>query len=246
MRGMWLAGGAALLGGGAYVGGAFDRGEYYDMAPQTAETRLAGLRFGEEIGPATDLVLRSRGPAMLRWDVMIDHERIADVRAHLEHEDTGTRVRIDFAFAKGDALMGLEEDPFLNEVAEIAMEEKIDSALDRRAFNAAMVEARIGAAVAANPSGHRQHAADGSTERLRQNVGDGRAELPGDLSRQHRQRQHRQRHHRQALHRRQTAPPAQLQGNPCRRRLGEQLGRRAPPHSIPRAAQPQRLRAGRT
>ena len=100
MRGMWLAGGAALLGGGggAYVGGAFDRGEYYDMAPQTAETRLAGLRLGEEIGPATDLVLRSGGPAMLRWDVMIDHERIADVRAHLEHEDTGARVRIDFAF----------------------------------------------------------------------------------------------------------------------------------------------------
>lgn len=157
MRGMWLAGGAALLGGGggAYVGGAFDRGEYYDMAPQTAETRLAGLRLGEEIGPATGLVLRSRGPAMLRWDVMIDHERIADVRAHLEHEDTGTRVRIDFvfafAFAKGDALMGLEEDPFLNEVAEIAMEEKIDSALGRRAFNAALVEAKIGAAAAANP-----------------------------------------------------------------------------------------------
>lgn len=151
MRRMWLAGGAALLGGGAYASGAFDRGEYYNMAPLTVETRLAGLQFGDEIGPATDLVLRSRGPAMLRWDVMINDERIADVRAHLEHEDAGTRVRIDFAFAKGDALMGLEEDPFLNEVAEIAMEEKIDSALDRRAFNAAMVEARIGAAVAANP-----------------------------------------------------------------------------------------------
>ena len=73
------------------------------------------------------------------------------MRAYLAPEDTGTRVRVDFAFAKGDALMGLEEDPFLNEVAEIAMEEKIDSALDRRAFNTAMVEARIGAAVAANP-----------------------------------------------------------------------------------------------
>ncbi len=151
MRGMWLAGGATLLGGGAYMGGAFDRGQYYNMAPQSVETRLAGLQFGDEIGPATDLVLRSRGPAMLRWDVVIDHDRIADVRAYLAPEDTGTRVRIDFAFTKGDALMGLEEDPFLNDVAEIAMEEKIDSTLDRRAFNTAMVEARIGAAVAANP-----------------------------------------------------------------------------------------------
>lgn len=154
MRGMWLAGGATLLGGGAYVSGAFDRGEFYPMETSAVEARLAGLNFGDEAtGAQARLVLRSRGPAVVRWDLMMDGERVADVRAHLSPEATGTRVRVAFDFTKGDALMGLEEDPFLNEIAEIAMTEKIDSTLDGRAFNEGLMQAKMAAAIAANPQG---------------------------------------------------------------------------------------------
>lgn len=155
MRAAWLAGGATLLGGGAYVGGAFDRGEFYPMAPAAVEARLASVQFGDELGrneaERVKLVLRSSGPAVVRWDLMADGDRIADVRAHLAPDETGTRVRVDFAFTKGDALMGLEKDPFLNEIAEIAMAEKVDSTLDGRPFNATMVKAKMAAAAAANP-----------------------------------------------------------------------------------------------
>lgn len=156
MRGALLGGSALVLGGGAYVGGAFERGEYYNIAPAAVEARLAGVQFGEELGPAEAdkirLVLRSRGPSLLRWDLMVEGERIASVRANLAPEGTGTRVLTDFAFTKGDALMGLESDPLLNEVAEIAMTEKIDSALDGRAFNRERVGAKMALAIAADPA----------------------------------------------------------------------------------------------
>ena len=156
MRGALLGGSALVLGGGAYVGGAFEQGEYYAMAPAAVEARLAGVQFGAELGPAeadkVKLVLRSRGPSLLRWDLMVDGERIASVRANIAPDGTGTRVLTDFAFAKGDALMGLESDPLLNEVAEIAMAEKIDSTLDGRAFDRDRVGAKMALAVASDPA----------------------------------------------------------------------------------------------
>lgn len=156
MRMMMLAGGASLLGGGAYLAGAFDGGEYYPMAPSAVEARLAGLDFGAEIGmasgdPSIALVLRSRGPKLLRWDLMAGPERLGDVRAHLAPESTGTRVSVDFQFTKGDAMMGLEEDPLLNDIARIAMEEKVDSVLDGRAFDATRLQAKLAAKIAADP-----------------------------------------------------------------------------------------------
>lgn len=153
MRGMLLVGGASLLGGGAYVSGAFDSGEYYPMAPAAVEARLAGLNFGSEATGDMRLVLRSRGPAVVRWDLMAEGERIADVRAKLSPEAPGTRVEVVFTFTKGEALMGLEEDPFFNEIAKVAMEEKVDSTLDGRAFDEKRLQARIAAAIAANPQG---------------------------------------------------------------------------------------------
>ena len=109
MRGALLGGSALVLGGGAYVGGAFEQGEYYAMAPAAVEARLAGVQFGAELGPAeadkVKLVLRSRGPSLLRWDLMVEGERIASVRAKIAPDGAGTRVLTDFAFAKGDALM---------------------------------------------------------------------------------------------------------------------------------------------
>ena len=152
MRGALLGGSALVLGGGAYVGGAFEQGEYYAMAPAAVEARLAGVQFGAELGPAeadkVKLVLRSRGPSLLRWDLMVEGERIASVRANIAPDGAGTRVLTDFAFAKGDALVGLESDPLLNEVAEIAMAEKIDSTLDGRAFDRDRVGAKMALAVA--------------------------------------------------------------------------------------------------
>ena len=129
MRMMWLAGGASLLGGGAYLGGAFDQGEYYAMAPRDVETQLAGLQFGPELGDLEGqteirLVLRSRGPSLLRWDVMSGRKRMAEVRANLAAENPGTRVHVEFRFTDGEALLGLEEDPFINEMAQIATLER--------------------------------------------------------------------------------------------------------------------------
>lgn len=157
MRGALLGGSALILGTGAYVGGAFDQGEYYAMAPAAVESRLASVQFGDdELGEGEankiDLVLRSRGQTLLRWDVMVEGERMASVRANLTPDGTGTRVRTDFAFAKGDALLGLESDPLLKEIAEIAMAEKIDSTLDGRAFDRDRVAAKTALVVASDPA----------------------------------------------------------------------------------------------
>lgn len=156
---MWMmAGAATVAGGGAWLGGAFDRGEYYPMAPTAVEARLAGLQLGTEAGDFNGesnirLVLRSRGPALLRWDIMAGRDQIAAVRANLAPENAGTRVYVEFQFTDGDAMVGLDEDPLVNEMAQIAMSEKIDSTLEGRAFDAEMVQARMAAAVASNPQG---------------------------------------------------------------------------------------------
>ncbi|TAD72008.1 MAG: hypothetical protein EAY70_13680 [Sphingomonadales bacterium] len=151
MRVLMLAGTASVLGGGAWLGGAFDQGQYYAMAPADVEMRLAGLQFGPEAGTDLRLLLRSHGPGLLRWDLMSGHERMAEVRANLSPENPGTRVAVEFRFTGGEVLMGLEEEPFVNEIAQIAMEEKIDSTLEGRAFNVELVQARMAAHVAADP-----------------------------------------------------------------------------------------------
>ncbi|WP_379922929.1 hypothetical protein [Erythrobacter sp. R86502] len=156
MRMIGLAGAASVIGGGAWLGGAFDQGEFYPMAPTAVEARLAGLQLGPEAGDLGGpgdmrLLLRSRGPGLVRWDVMAGPQKMAQVRAHLAPEDTGTRVSITFAFTDADAIMGLGEDPLINDIARIAMEEKIDAALDGRAFDQQLMQAKLAAAVAANP-----------------------------------------------------------------------------------------------
>ncbi|WP_155799974.1 hypothetical protein [Porphyrobacter sp. AAP82] len=156
MRFLAMVAGAGVLGTGAYVGGVFDRGEYYAMAPKDVEARLADMNFGAEVnGEGSDeairLALRSRGPSLLRWDVMVDGKRAGEVRANLAPADTGTRVSVTFQFAEGDNMMGLEEDPLVNDIARIAMEEKVDSTLDGRAFDKRRMQARMAAMIAANP-----------------------------------------------------------------------------------------------
>lgn len=155
MRMMMLGGAALLLGGGAYLAGAFDGGEYYPMAPDAVEARLAGLQFGPELGSTgsggINLVLRSRGPSMLLWDLTMGGKKAGEVRANLAPENTGTRVVVGFQFTDGESLMGLEEDPLLNDVAEIAMAEKVDSTLEGRAFNAELVQAKMAAVIVSNP-----------------------------------------------------------------------------------------------
>lgn len=156
MRAWGLATGAVLLGGGgAWVAGAFDSGEFYPMAPAAVEARLAGLQFGSEAGPvsadAIRLALRSRGPTLLRWELMAAGKPIGEARARLAPEDGGTRVAVEFAFTRQAQFDGLEKDPFIIEVAQIAMEEKIDSVLDGRAFDMRRVETGLALAVAADP-----------------------------------------------------------------------------------------------
>jgi hypothetical protein len=157
MRFIAMAAGASVLGTGAYVGGAFDQGEYYAIAPVDVETRLAGMNFGSELNgenggdAAIRLALRSRGPSMLRWDLMVDGKRAGEVRANLDPADSGTRVNVTFKFTEGEGMMGLEEDPLVNGIARIAMEEKVDSALDGRAFDKRRMQAKMAAMIAANP-----------------------------------------------------------------------------------------------
>ncbi|WP_073973947.1 hypothetical protein [Erythrobacter donghaensis] len=156
MRGAFLGGSALILGTGAYVGGAFERGEYYEIAPVDVESRLAGMNFSSELsGESGDssirLALRSRGPSLLRWDLMVDGERAGEVRANLAPADTGTRVNVSFKFAEGDGMLGLEDDPLVNDIARIAMEEKVDSTLDGRAFDKRRMQAKMAAMIAANP-----------------------------------------------------------------------------------------------
>lgn len=156
MRFIAMAAGASVLGTGAYVGGAFERGEYYEIAPVDVESRLAGMNFSSELsGNSGDssirLALRSRGPSMLRWDLMVEGKRAGEVRANLDPADTGTRVNVTFKFAEGDNMMGLEEDPLVNDIARIAMEEKVDSTLDGRAFDKKRMQAKMAAMIAANP-----------------------------------------------------------------------------------------------
>lgn len=157
MRFLAMVAGAGVLGTGAYVGGAFEQGEYYAIAPVDVEARLAGMNFGSELNgdsggdSSIRLALRSRGPSMLRWDLMVDGKRAGEVRANLDPADAGTRVNVTFQFAEGDNMMGLEEDPLVNDIARIAMEEKVDSTLDGRAFNKKRMQAKMAAMIAANP-----------------------------------------------------------------------------------------------
>ena len=156
MRFLAMVAGAGVLGTGAYVGGAFDRGEYYNIAPVDVESRLAGMNFGSELGgengdTSIRLALRSRGPSLLRWDLMVDGERTGEVRANLAPESAGTRVNVTFKFAEGDEMLGLEEDPLVNDIARIAMEEKVDSTLEGRAFDKRRMQAKMAAMIAANP-----------------------------------------------------------------------------------------------
>ena len=88
---MWMmAGAATVAGGGAWLGGAFDRGEYYPMAPTAVEARLAGLQLGSEAGDFNGesdirLVLRQEEIRELRigesnacrlgWTSWLGHER---------------------------------------------------------------------------------------------------------------------------------------------------------------------------
>jgi len=156
MRFLAMVAGAGVLGTGAYVGGAFDRGEYYAIAPVDVESRLAGMNFGSELGGESGdtsirLALRSRGPSLLRWDLMVDGERAGEVRANLAPERAGTRVNVTFKFAEGDEMLSLEEDPLVNDIARIAMEEKVDSTLEGRAFDKKRMQAKMAAMIAANP-----------------------------------------------------------------------------------------------
>jgi hypothetical protein len=71
--------------------------------------------------------------------------------SELNGENGGTRVNVTFKFTEGEGMMGLEEDPLVNGIARIAMEEKVDSALDGRAFDKRRMQAKMAAMIAANP-----------------------------------------------------------------------------------------------
>ena len=158
MRSMILAGGAAVMGAGAYMGGAFEQTEYYEMAPRDVETRLAVMGFGSELSGTANgtsafrLVLRSRGPSLVRWDLMEGGKRIGEARAKLAPSGTGTRVGVTFAFTEGADLLGMEEDPVINDFARIALTEKVDSTLDGRAFDTGRLQAKFAAKLASDPA----------------------------------------------------------------------------------------------
>lgn len=160
MRKIILGGAAALLGGGAYLAGALsggtsDRGVYHAVSPAVVSGRLAALQFGSELGPneagRIRLVLRDRSATLMRWDLIIDSRRIADVRASFSPESNGTRVAVDADYAYSAVPMEPRKAALVSEVVEIIMNEKVDSTIEGRAFDGEGVKAKTKALEAANP-----------------------------------------------------------------------------------------------
>ena len=103
MRFIAMAAGASVLGTGAYVGGAFERGEYYAIAPVDVESRLAGMNFNSELaGESGDssirLALRSRGPSRslvcVRGRHLAELSGTHEVHEHANGEDVDGWIRV--------------------------------------------------------------------------------------------------------------------------------------------------------
>lgn len=161
----------AGVGAGAYSTGAFEQGEYYDMAPQDVTAKLRNMqlptKFAELETGAGDVRFRWLGatPEMARWDITLRGEHLADVTASLSPSGSGTNVTVSFEFADSPLANDARklapiDNEFIGEMVEIGIGEQIDSTLDGRPFDENRMAAAMAAYIMNNPQKTAAYAQD--------------------------------------------------------------------------------------
>lgn len=147
------------LGTAGYVSGAFEGGEYYEMAPADVSAKLAGMTLPEEMQDTTGFLsmrTAAAGPQQVKWDIVSGGYSIAEIDAFLEPSGSGTRVSVEFAMLDGPEkeqiakVMPLD-DEFMGDVIEMALTEQIDATLEDRPFDQRKLALMMTGYVAANP-----------------------------------------------------------------------------------------------
>ena len=161
----------AGVGAGAYSTGAFDQGEYYEMAPQEVAAKLRGMqlpaKFAQLEGGGADVRFRSLGatPEMARWDITIQGEHLADITANLSPSGSGTNVSVSFEFAESPLAQDMRQlapidNEFIGQMVEIGGAEQIDSTLDGRPFDERKMAAAMASYMITNPKAAAGYAKD--------------------------------------------------------------------------------------
>lgn len=161
----------AGVGAGAYSTGAFEQGEYYDMAPQDVTAKLRNMqlpaKFAELETGAGDVRFRWLGatPEMARWDITLRGEHLADVTASLSPSGSGTNVTVSFEFADSPLANDARklapiDNEFIGEMVEFGIGEQIDSTLDGRPFDENRMAAAMAAYIMNNPQKTAAYARD--------------------------------------------------------------------------------------
>lgn len=148
------------LGTAGYMSGAFEGGEYYEMAPADVSAKLSRLTLPDGMEDATgNVVLRTAaaGPSQVKWDIVANGYSIAEIDAFLKPSGSGTRVTVAFAMLDGperDQLATLVpmDDAFLGELIEMALTEQIDATLEGRPFDQKKLAMKMTGYIAANPA----------------------------------------------------------------------------------------------
>lgn len=156
-----IIGVAALSGLGTtgYMTGAFDSGEYYEMAPAEVSAKLSRMTMPAGMKDAAgSITLRTsaKGPSQVKWDILANGYSIAEIDAFLKPSGSGTRVNVEFAMLDGPEAEQIAsvvpmDDEFLGDVIEMALTEQIDATLDGRPFDDKKLAAKMVGYVAANP-----------------------------------------------------------------------------------------------
>lgn len=168
----------AGVGAGAYSTGAFEQGEYYEMAPQDVAAKLRSMQLPEKFaqleGGNGDVRFRSLGatPEMARWDFTFRGEHLADITANLSPSGSGTNVAVSFEFAESPLARDMRQlapidNELIGQMVEIGVAEQIDATLDGRPFDERRMVAALTAYMIQQPNAMAGYAKDmqGMTER---------------------------------------------------------------------------------
>jgi hypothetical protein len=161
MRAMLLAAAASVVGGGAYFGGAFEGGEYYEMAPAEVSEKLRYMQIPPELAQATDTGLLqfrtlSATSEAVEWDLLFNGYGIAEITANLTPSGDGTKVAIDFEVVDGALARDISgstplDDEFVGDIIEMGFAEQVDSYLEGRPFDEEKLGFAVAMKIAANP-----------------------------------------------------------------------------------------------
>ena len=160
MKTIIFGGGAALCAGTLAATGAFDDGEVYARPVDQVYAAIAYMpmppEFKEEFNriPGSDIRVDRVPNQSVTWRFTHHGHELGAFTAALGAEDP-TRTRVSVSFEPGQALPGqalqFALQPFVQEVAEIAMAEQVDAVLEQRKFDARKVQAAVLAYAATHP-----------------------------------------------------------------------------------------------